>query len=104
LHERHPQVTSHLARLKRVPWINVLLGPSIPRPDRGPEQKEKWARTMLILFKPWRTVRDLRSQRETWSSAFERSQFSEVVLKIMRNMRVEDECQDARDAHDALRK
>ncbi|KAF8177145.1 hypothetical protein K438DRAFT_1606639, partial [Mycena galopus ATCC 62051] len=90
--------------MRRVPFVNVLLGPTIPRPDRGPEEREKWCRAMLILFKPWRTVKDLRGPHEKWSDAFQRATFSDYAVQIIRNMRVEDECKDARDVYDDLRK
>ncbi|KAF8143074.1 hypothetical protein K438DRAFT_1634312, partial [Mycena galopus ATCC 62051] len=90
--------------MRRVPCINVLLGPSIPRSDRGPEERERWCRAMLILFKPWRSIKDLRLQHEKWSAAYERTTFSVYALQIMRNMCVEDECKDARDAYNDLRK
>ncbi|KAF8166599.1 hypothetical protein K438DRAFT_1616672, partial [Mycena galopus ATCC 62051] len=104
LHRDHPQTVTHLARMRRVPVVNVLLGPSIPRPDRGPEEKERWCRTMLVLFKPWRSVKDLRKPNETWSDAFDCTTFSAYAHQVMRNMRVEDECKDARDVYDDLRK
>ncbi|KAF8143046.1 hypothetical protein K438DRAFT_1480084, partial [Mycena galopus ATCC 62051] len=100
----HPQCIAHLARMRRIPVVNVLLGPSIPRPDWGPEEKERWCRTMLILCKPWRSVKDLRMAHESWSSAFDRTVFSAYTHQIMNNMRVEDECRDARDVYEDLRK
>ncbi|KAK7038370.1 hypothetical protein R3P38DRAFT_2417563, partial [Favolaschia claudopus] len=104
LDNQHPQASSHVARLRRSPLVNVLLGETIPRPDRRPEEKEKWARAMLILFKPWRKASDLRDDNESWISAFERTEFSQEAKKVMKNMLVEYECKDARDAYTALRK
>ncbi|KAJ7840461.1 hypothetical protein B0H13DRAFT_1649672, partial [Mycena leptocephala] len=91
LAQDHPQVSSHVARFRRTPVINLLLGETIPRPDRSPKKKERWARAMLILFKPWRSVMDLKEANECWTVAFERTTFSEKALQIMRNMLVEHE-------------
>ncbi|KAF8217220.1 hypothetical protein K438DRAFT_1441950, partial [Mycena galopus ATCC 62051] len=82
----------------------VLLGETIARPDRGELERERWARAMLILFKPWRTLRDLKASSETWAEAFDKVIFPPQILQIMKNMLVEHECKDARDAYDALRK
>ncbi|KAJ7860204.1 hypothetical protein B0H14DRAFT_2576705 [Mycena olivaceomarginata] len=100
----HPQVLTHVARLCRTAVVNVVLGETIPRPDRGPKDKEQWARAMLIFFKPWRRVQDLREPNESWTTAFENTNFSENALQVMENMQVEHECKDARDAYDSLRK
>ena len=46
-----------------------LLGPHIPHPDR--EDVAEWrAFLLLLLFKPWRCVSDLKSEsRVSWSQA-----------------------------------
>ncbi|KAJ7927863.1 hypothetical protein B0H13DRAFT_1569799, partial [Mycena leptocephala] len=82
----------------------VLLGDKLPRPDRGAAEKDKWCRAMMILFKPWRELRDLKNVGETWSAAFERTQFSGNALQIMTNMNVENECKDTKDKYEVLRK
>ncbi len=38
----HPQHSTHLLRLKDHPVIPVLIGPAIPRPDRGDEEYENY--------------------------------------------------------------
>lgn len=74
------------------------------RADRSPKERERWARVMLILFKPCRSVKDLKDSDKSWTAAFARTEFPTEALQIMKNMQVEHECKDGRDAHDALRK
>ncbi|KAJ7902452.1 hypothetical protein B0H13DRAFT_1621368 [Mycena leptocephala] len=100
----HDQHTTHLSRFRTVPIVNVLLGDRIPRPDRSPAEREKWCRAMLILFKPWRSLVDLKTVNESWSTAFDRVEFGANALKTMKNMNVENECKDARDAYEVLRR
>ncbi|KAJ7215813.1 hypothetical protein GGX14DRAFT_562271 [Mycena pura] len=97
-----PHDPYHVTRMRAVPLVNVLLGEKIPRPDRGKAEHVKWCRAMLILFKPWRNLRDLKAVGQTWEEAYAATTFSTQTLKIMRNMNVENECKDARDTHAAL--
>ena len=46
-------------------FVPVPIGPALPRRDR-PELYPKYARLMLILFKPWRTEADLRGDAKDW--------------------------------------
>ena len=61
---------------------------------------------MLILFKPWHVVGDLRDAGETWVQAFER--FTGVCDKdtrrILDNMQVLHECKDVKDIEDRRRR
>ncbi|KAJ7917309.1 hypothetical protein B0H13DRAFT_1608479, partial [Mycena leptocephala] len=84
--------------------VPVLLGPTIPRADRSPSEYKRWCHAMLILFKPWRVPSDLKGPAQSWKDAFERFDFSADAKRIMRNMNVENECQDARDDHSRQRK
>ncbi|KAJ7720618.1 hypothetical protein B0H16DRAFT_1226048, partial [Mycena metata] len=90
--------------MRSIPVVNVLLGDKLPRPDRSPTEKQKWYRAMLILFKPWRSLRDLRAPTETWQEVFDTTHFSPGSLEIMKNMNVENECKDARDKYEVLRR
>ncbi|KAK7038405.1 hypothetical protein R3P38DRAFT_2427214, partial [Favolaschia claudopus] len=100
----HPSAKTHIARLRSVPVVPVLLGAPLPRPDRGGAELEKWCRSMLILFKPWREAADLLGDHPTWKEAFDAHTFSPSVAAVMKNLNVENECQDARDEHDKLRR
>ncbi|KAJ3504785.1 hypothetical protein NLJ89_g7757 [Agrocybe chaxingu] len=97
--EGHPQQSTHYISVCRSRRVPVLLGPSIPNPNRSDETKELWAQYMLILFKPWRSVNDLKTPQESWSDAFEayREHLSNFSRKIVANMIVLTECNEARD-------
>ncbi|KAJ7088872.1 hypothetical protein B0H15DRAFT_780556, partial [Mycena belliarum] len=100
----HNQAGSHLSRRCTIPFINVLLGEKIPRPDRGAAERNRWCRAMLILFKPWRTLNDLKSPEILWTAAFDATVFTPESMAIMANLNVENECKDARDKYEELRK
>ncbi|KAK7027673.1 PIF1-like helicase-domain-containing protein [Favolaschia claudopus] len=100
----HSQHATHLSRVRTIPVVNVLLGDKIPRPDRGAGERERWCRAMLILFKPWRSLTDLKDADETWQTAFDKCSFGPAELRTMKNMNVENECKDAKDSHEVLRK
>ena len=99
----HPQIDSHMLRA-RSPVVPVLLGPTLPWPDRGRSEYEKWCRAMMIIFRPWRIPADLKDPDMLWSDAFNQTVFPPAVVQIMRNMNVENECQDARDEHSRQRR
>ncbi|KAJ7648173.1 hypothetical protein DFH06DRAFT_901081, partial [Mycena polygramma] len=104
LDDKHHEVDTHLSRFRSTPVVNVLLGERIPRPDRGEAEKARWCRAMMILFKPWRSLSDLKDARESWTTAFDRTVFNPVAVSIMANMNVENECKDARDKYEVLRR
>ncbi|KAG2133018.1 hypothetical protein DEU56DRAFT_739132, partial [Suillus clintonianus] len=99
---QHTQFGTHILCLRNKPVIPVLLGNTLPRPDRTCEEYEEYCRAMLLLFKPWRILRELKGDGITWHEVFEREKFSPKLLAIIRNMNIENECKDARDAHAAL--
>lgn len=66
----HPQYKMHQLKCREKVVIPVVLSDKIPRPDRGKFELQNWARTMCILFKPWRHPCDLKSQSETWLELF----------------------------------
>ncbi|KAJ8582753.1 hypothetical protein M405DRAFT_692565, partial [Rhizopogon salebrosus TDB-379] len=73
-------------------------GPAIPQRDRE-YVYPKYCRLMLILFRPWRTVSDLKHVNETWVDAFHSFKLtcSEYILHILDNMQILHECKDNRD-------
>ncbi|KAI9062911.1 hypothetical protein FKP32DRAFT_1552112, partial [Trametes sanguinea] len=102
----HTQFHTHHLR-KRSEWtVPVILGDRIPRSDRGDDERERWARMMLILFIPWRVPADLRIQGGSWMETYERRKegLSPAYLKIISNMNVLSECRDVRDAHRDMRR
>ena len=95
----HPQCETHLVRRRTVWVVPVILGDRIPRSDRTDEERERWSRAILTLFKPWRHPADLKESSETWYEAYERyaPAIAPEHLAIIRNMNVLSECRDARD-------
>lgn len=97
---RHPQTSSHI-NVKRVkPVVPVLLGPPIPRHDRE-DTKERYCRSILALFAPWRSISDLCDIDQTWEQAFEihRSKITLESYKIIDNIQLLQECKSDRDEH-----
>ncbi len=95
----HPDHQTHLVR-KRVIWVvPVILGSHIARNDRSEEERESWARTVLILFVPWQTPADLKERGESWMESYARQQryIPRQHRSIICNMNVLNQCRDARD-------
>ncbi|KAI0065027.1 hypothetical protein BV25DRAFT_1778848, partial [Artomyces pyxidatus] len=89
--------------LQRERFVPVLLGPRLPRGDCSAEEKEQLSRMLLILFKPWRVLQDLKSMNETWTEAYQRQEFPALLKRIICNIHVEHECRDARERIDKER-
>ncbi|KAH9850104.1 hypothetical protein C2E23DRAFT_712060, partial [Lenzites betulinus] len=102
----HTQFETHLLRRRSIWQVPVILGERIPRSDREDEEREAWARMMLILFVPWRVPTDLRHQHEPWTEAFQRHchKISKKHVQVIANMNVLSECRDVRDAFRDLRR
>jgi hypothetical protein len=77
-HETH-HVTSNPKHLNKVP---NFLGGSLPRRDRG--DREYYCATMLVLFKPWRKLEDLKDKDRSWDETFTSHVFTERQLELMR--------------------
>ena len=106
LNPSHGECASHVLRV-RAPirrFVPVPIGPSIPRRDKS-ELRERYSRLMLILFKPWRTARDLRQSQSSWTDAFDNYMLEcpDKWKTVMDNMQILHECRDSRDDHFANR-
>ena len=104
----HPEYLHKLQRTRKNPhkhFVPVPIGPAIPRRDR-PELYAKYARLMLILFKPWRKEADLREDAASWPEAFDKFQKSctEETRKVMDNMQILHECKDSKNSHFRMRR
>lgn len=99
----HSQAESHLMRLRSRLVVPVLLGPTLGKVNSEPE---KHGLDMLLLFKPWRQLSDLKHDNESWSLAFEtaRSSFPPRSLTVISNMNRLHECKDAKDKYSLLRR
>ncbi|KAI0026612.1 hypothetical protein K488DRAFT_65726, partial [Vararia minispora EC-137] len=100
----HPQHASHVLGIRGVAHVPVLAGPPIPCADRSEDEKSRFHRAMLILFKPWRVVDDLLPEGMSWTQSFHATTFSPYLAQIIRNIHVENECQDARIESDRIRR
>lgn len=98
LSHMHAKYNSHGVRVyrRRRPYVLNFVGPILPRMDRG--DRDVYCRTMLTLFKPWRTGLELRASDVSWQETFDRTLFTPRQMRVMANMNVLYECRDA--AHD----
>ncbi|KAG1779166.1 hypothetical protein EV702DRAFT_966578, partial [Suillus placidus] len=74
------------------------MGPRMPHRDQEPTYP-KYCRLMLILFKLWRSVSDLKQGTQSWTEAFDMflHTCSPTVASILNNMQILHECKDSRD-------
>ncbi|THU87488.1 hypothetical protein K435DRAFT_681605, partial [Dendrothele bispora CBS 962.96] len=80
-------------------YVPLVLGPGIPRRDKESSMM-KHTRLMLILFKPWVTVNDLKTETQTWKEAYNEfleNTCSPRLHRIIDNMQLLHECRDSRD-------
>ncbi|KAG2110210.1 uncharacterized protein F5147DRAFT_574843 [Suillus discolor] len=66
----------------------------------------KYCCLMLILFKPWRLVFDLKQTTQSWTESFEtfRRTCNKKIIAILNNMQILHECKDSWDDHFANRR
>src|SRR6201987_2870563 len=97
----HPQHDTHHVTLnpKRLNFVPNFVGGSLPRCDRG--DREYYCATMLVIFKPWRELQDLKNSDSTWDEAFNTHDFTPAQTKLMKNFNLRYECNDARDDYSA---
>ncbi|KAJ7205785.1 hypothetical protein GGX14DRAFT_333998, partial [Mycena pura] len=69
-HTKHPQYPTHALRKRKIRHIPVLCGWPIPRRDLD-DQADKYAVTILALFRPWNCTVDspLKPHNAGWSDA-----------------------------------
>ncbi|KAJ3773253.1 hypothetical protein FB446DRAFT_642002, partial [Lentinula raphanica] len=93
----HPLYDTHVP-VRRSNWANVVpnfLGGILPRPDK--DDREYYCCTMLVLFSPWRSGKDLKSEHQSWHDAFISHEFPPHTKIYMQNMNLRYEALDARD-------
>ncbi|KZT52855.1 hypothetical protein CALCODRAFT_420094, partial [Calocera cornea HHB12733] len=83
--------------LRSEPYVPDILGPTIPKRMDDASQSTDWYRAMVILFKPWRNLRDLIITANSWSDAYNAYEFSAMHRAIMRNMDAMNQAKEARD-------
>ncbi|KAJ3818190.1 hypothetical protein F5880DRAFT_1491790, partial [Lentinula raphanica] len=91
LHETHVPV--HHSKNRHL--IPNFLGGILPRPDK--EDREYYCCTMLVLFCPWRSGKDLKQANQSWHEAFESYDFPSHCKTYIENINLRYEALDARD-------
>jgi hypothetical protein len=92
----HPQFQTHQIRCTdEENLVPNFLGGSLPRCDQG--DREYYCMTMLTLFKPWRSGKDLKTEDYTWDETFVQHKFTASQEQLMKNFNLRYECNDARD-------
>lgn len=100
-HPSHPHFKTHLVRLRKNCLVPVIIGPTLNSRNGDYEQ---YCCDMLLLFKPWRTLNDLRKPGESWAQAFQAYAFDDASNRIIQNMNHVHECRDAKDEYNELRR
>lgn len=101
----HVHENSHIVKCDKKLMDTVVpnyAGGSVPRRDQG--DREYYCTTMLTMFAPWRTGRDLKECGETWEDAFTKYPFHAWQKRKMENFNLKYECLDARDDYYAIQK
>lgn len=94
----HPLFESHSAVIRMKPRTVLFYGSSIPLGVKGSSKYTEFARAMLILHKPWRSLQSLLGSTQDWTLAFEAEEFPTARRQVIRN------CEDYYKAQDAARK
>ncbi|KAF8234707.1 hypothetical protein L208DRAFT_1260384 [Tricholoma matsutake] len=63
-----------------------FIGANLPHCDQG--DREYYCSTMLTLFKPWQTGKELKFSIESWNDAFSNYLFTERQLELMKNFNI----------------
>lgn len=94
----HPQYNTHVMRVRPKRVIPVILGDKFQRPDRSAEELELWAKSVLLLFLPWRDFGTVKNGFQDWTAAYESHKYNikPRYHRIIRNLNVLTECRDAR--------
>ncbi|TFK59775.1 hypothetical protein BDN72DRAFT_780304, partial [Pluteus cervinus] len=92
----HPFAHSQVLRLRPPAKHTVpnFVGATLPRKDKNTEY---YSKTMLTLFKPWRTGKHLKMADDTWEDAFATHRFTKHQKLLLKNLHIRYECMDAND-------
>ncbi|KAJ7206385.1 hypothetical protein GGX14DRAFT_308670, partial [Mycena pura] len=104
---KHPQFMTHALRKRKIRHISVLCGWPIPRRDLS-EQAEKYAVTILTLFRPWNRSLEATLKAETvgWTDALATLHLTLApqYRKVIDHMQEQWECKLAADDFSAQRR
>lgn len=100
----HADYVTHF-QLVRQPlnrYVNVPTGMGIPRRDKA-YSRARHARLMLLLFRPWHRVSDIKEDNRSWVDTYDEFYSGlakgDYVKTVIDNMQVLHECKDSRDDH-----
>ena len=99
--KHHPLYDSHacMQYVNHEQNIVNFIGKVLPRPDHG--DRDDYCSTMLVLFKPWRSGKDLKTENQSWEDAFNVHNFTSREKQIISNFNIKYECLDAQDDYNA---
>ena len=81
--QNHPLYETHQVSInKSSNLIPNFAGGSLPRCDRG--DREYYCTTMLTLFKPWRSGKDLKRDDQSWDESFTNHKFTLRQTELIR--------------------
>ncbi|EKM50408.1 uncharacterized protein PHACADRAFT_105123 [Phanerochaete carnosa HHB-10118-sp] len=102
--EDYPQHSTHHVHMciEAEAKVPDFIGGALPRKDKG--NREDYCMTMLTLFKPWRTGKNLKSEENGWNDIFTDYSFTPRQSELMKFFHMRYECNDARDNNAAARK
>ena len=83
----HPQHLTKYAKQCINPQFIVLQGRAVPYSGNlNEEARLYYYKVILVLFKPWRSLADLKSSSQTWQQAFECFEAGEEEKRIIKNL------------------
>ncbi|PPQ76981.1 hypothetical protein CVT26_007829 [Gymnopilus dilepis] len=95
----HPQRGTHRLAKRNVEVLPVIIGPSLPNRRASEEAREFWSKQIMILFKPWRSLSELKNPGRTWRAQYDADEEGGILgghQDIIANMQLLTECADAR--------
>lgn len=101
LHPSHPLYQTHSTYVRKPMEYSVVnfVSATLPCHDQG--NCEYYCSTMLALFKPWRSGKDLKKEGFSWHLVFEEHTFTNWEIALMNNFNLHYECLDAWDDYRA---
>jgi len=99
----HQQLHTHAVQIKidDDSIVPNFVGGSLPRCDHG--DREYYCCTMLTLFKPWQSGKDLKLENQSWDESFVEYEFSQRQQEIIKYFNVRYECLDVCDDYSSKR-
>ncbi|KIJ39972.1 hypothetical protein M422DRAFT_123591, partial [Sphaerobolus stellatus SS14] len=63
-------------------------------PNRDGPNPNYYAASMLTIFKPWRTISDLKNDSDKWTDSFHNYKFTNKQQELMKYFNIKHECID----------